>query len=136
MIEPVTTFDNASMRDWIGRRLAPETEVYTHGLSCLRRLEDDGHAHTVLETRGGRAATEVPSTRWMNVVLGNLKRAISGSYHAIKRAKYARRYLAETAYRLNRRFRLSDMLPRLATAMLRCKPCAEPTLRMATNFHG
>jgi transposase-like protein len=136
VIEPVKTFDNASMKDWIGRRLAPETEVYTDGLSCFRRLEDAGHAHTVLDTGGGRAATEVSGARWVNVVLGNLKRAISGSYHAIKQAKYARRYLAEAAYRFNRRFRLSDMLPRLATAMLRCKPCAEPTLRMATNFHG
>ncbi|MEC5115711.1 IS1595 family transposase, partial [Xanthomonas oryzae pv. oryzicola] len=35
----------------------------------------------------------------------------------------------------NRRFRLPEMLPRLATAMMRCKPCPEPVLRMASNFH-
>jgi hypothetical protein len=50
--------------------------------------------------------------------------------------KYARRYLAEAAYRFNRRFRLTDMLPRLTRAMTLCRPCAEPVLRAAGNFHG
>ncbi|KOR47891.1 transposase, partial [Xanthomonas oryzae] len=82
------------------------------------------------------AATEVQGARWLNVVLGNVKRAISGTYHAVRQAKYARRYLAEAAYRFNRRFRLEQMLPRLATALMRCRPCPESVLRMARNFHG
>ncbi|UIE44548.1 hypothetical protein KOJCDNHJ_02843 [Xanthomonas citri pv. punicae] len=126
----------AALTDWIARRLKPECEAYTDGLACFRRLEDAGHAHTTLDTGGGRAATEAAGARWVNVVLGNLKRAISGVYHAIAQSKYARRYLAEAAYRFNRRFRLPEMLPRLATAMMRCKPCPEPALRMAGNFHG
>ncbi|QCZ74351.1 IS1595 family transposase [Xanthomonas citri pv. punicae] len=136
VIEPVRSFDNAALTDWIARRLKPECEAYTDGLACFRRLEDAGHAHTTLDTGGGRAATEAAGARWVNVVLGNLKRAISGVYHAIAQSKYARRYLAEAAYRFNRRFRLPEMLPRLATAMMRCKPCPEPALRMAGNFHG
>jgi transposase-like protein len=134
VIEPVRTFDNSSLQDWVARRLAPEAEGYTDGLGCFRRIEAADHAHTVLQTGGGRAATEVPGARWVNVVLANVKRAISGTYHAIRQAKYARRYLAEAAYRFNRRFRLADMLPRLAVAMMRCKPCAEPKLRLASNF--
>ncbi len=136
VIEPVCSFDNAALTDWIARRLGPECEAYTDGLACFRRLEDAGHAHTTLDTGGGRAATEAAGARWVNVVLGNLKRAISGVYHAIAQGKYARRYLAEAAYRFNRRFRLREMLPRLATAMMRCKPCPEPLLRAASNFHG
>lgn len=136
VIEPVRSFDNASLNDWIARRLAPECEVYRDGLACFRRLEDAGHAHTTLVTGGGRATTEAAGARWVNVVLGNLKRAISGTYHAIKQAKYTRRYLAEAAYRFNRRFHLREMLPRLATAMMHCQPCPEPRLRVASNFHG
>ncbi|QDI05582.1 IS1595 family transposase [Xanthomonas cerealis pv. cerealis] len=136
VIEPVRSFDNTSLQDWIARRLAPECEVYTDGLACLRRLEDAGHAHTTLDTGGGRAATETAGARWLNVVLGNLKRAISGVYHAIAQGKYARRYLGEAAYRFNRRFRLREMLPRLATAMMQSTPCPEPVLRAASNFHG
>ncbi len=136
VIEPIQAFDNTALNDWIARRLEPECEVYSDGLGCFRRLDDAGHAHTTLVTGGGRAATEVPGARWVNVLLSNLKRAIGGTYHAIRQAKYARRYLAEAAYRFNRRFRLRDMLPRLATALMRCKPCPEPILRAASNFHG
>jgi len=135
VIEPVKAFDNASLTDWIGRRLAPETDVYTDGLFCFRRLVDTGHAHTVIQAGGGRAATQVAAARWVNILLGNVKRAISGRYHAFRQAKYARRYLAEAAYRFNRRFQLAEMLPRLATALMGCKPCSERKLRLATNFH-
>lgn len=136
VIEPVKAFDDASLKDWIARRLAPECEVYSDGLACFRRLEDAGHAHTTLVTGGGRAATEAAGARWVNVVLANVKRAISGVYHAVRQAKYARRYLTEAAWRFNRRFDLCSLLPRLATALVRCKPCPEPILRAASNFHG
>jgi hypothetical protein len=136
VIEPVESFSNASITDWAKRRLAPNTEVYSDGLACFARVTDLDHAHTVLDTEGGRAATEVKGARWVNTVLGNVKRAISGRYHAIKQAKYARRYLAEAAYRFNRRFQLAKMLPRLLRAMVLCAPCAEPGLRLAGNFHG
>ncbi|KGE53571.1 IS1595 family transposase [Xanthomonas axonopodis pv. vasculorum] len=136
VIEPVKAFDNALLKDWIERRLEPGCEVYSDGLACFRRLEEAGHAHTSLDTGGGRATTEVQGARWLNMVLANVKRAISGTYHAMRQAKYARRYLAEAAYRFNRRFRLKQMLPRLATALMRCQPCPERVLRMASNFHG
>ncbi|QEO95553.1 hypothetical protein XOCgx_0559 [Xanthomonas oryzae pv. oryzicola] len=112
VIEPVRSFANASLTDGITCRLAPECQAHTDELACFRRLEDAGHAHTTLDTGGGRAATDAAGARWVNVVLGNLKRAISGVYHAIAQGKYARRYLAEAGYRFNRRFRLRQMLPR------------------------
>lgn len=134
VIEPVRSFDNASLTDWGRRRL--RREVFSDGLGCFRRVVELDHAHTVLETGGGRAATQVKGARWANVVLGNVKRAISGCYHAMRQAKYARRYLAEAAYRFNRRFRLAELLPRLARAMVLCKPWPEPKLRAVDNFHG
>ncbi|MGN6654987.1 MAG: IS1595 family transposase, partial [Rhodanobacter sp.] len=36
--------------------------------------------------------------------------------------------------RFNRRFRLPEMLPRLARAVALCKPCPEPILRTASNY--
>jgi len=134
VIEPVRSFDNAAILDWGRRRLAPDAEVYSDGLACFARVVDLEHAHTVLDAGGGRAATEVRGARWVNVVLGNVKRAISGRYHAIKQRKYARRYLAEAAYRFNRRFRLRELLPRLTRAMMLCAPCPERSLRLASNF--
>ena len=136
VLEPVRAFDNASLLDWCSRRLAPDAEVYSDGLACFARCIDTGHAHTVVVSEGRRAACEAQGARWVNVVLANVKRAISGRYHAIKQGKYARLYLAEAQYRFNRRFRLADLLPRLSRAMMLCAPCPEPILRLASNFHG
>lgn len=136
VLEPVRTFDNVALTDWCQRRLAPDAEVYSDGLACFARCIDEGHAHTVLVTAGGRDACEVRGARWVNVVLANVKRAISGRYHAFKQGKYARRYLAEAQYRFNRRFCLAAMLPRLMRAMMLCNPWPEPALRAAGNFHG
>ncbi|SBV50734.1 IS1595 transposase [Xanthomonas bromi] len=114
MIEPVRGFGIASLIDWIACRLAPDCEVDPDGLACFRRM-DAGHAQTMLDTGGGHAATENAGARWVNLVLGNLKRAIRGAYHALAQGKYARRCPAEAAYRFNRRSRPRAMLPRLAT---------------------
>lgn len=110
--------------------------MFSDGLFCFRRFADAGHAHTVLDTGSRRAACEVTGARWVNVLLSNVKRAISGSYHAIRQGKYARLYLAEAAYRFNRRCDLRAMLPRLARAMMLCKPHPESLPRMASNFRG
>jgi hypothetical protein len=75
----------------------------TDGLGAFRRFTATGHARTVLETEGGRAATEAKGARWVNVVLSNVKRALDGVCHSVKQRRYARRYLAEAAYRFNRR---------------------------------
>ncbi|PWK88584.1 hypothetical protein C7456_105115 [Fulvimonas soli] len=84
----------------------------------------------------GRRASGLRGSRRVNVLPGNAKRAISGSYYAIHRSKYARHYLTEAAYRFNRWFRLREMLRCLTRAMMQYKPHAEPVLRMASNFHG
>ena len=136
VIEPVPSFTNAAIIDWCQRRLMPQAEAFSDGLGAFRRFADQGHAHTVLVTQGGRAATEVAGARWVNTVLSNVKRSISGTYHSIRQAKYARRYLGEAAYRFNRRFQLPELLPRLLRAMVLCGACAEPLLRQASNFLG
>jgi hypothetical protein len=45
----------------------------------------------MLQTAGGRAATEIDGARRVNVLLSNLKRALDGVYHAIPQSKYAGR---------------------------------------------
>ena len=57
------------------------------------------------------------------VFRGCLKTALSGPDHAIKFAKYARRYLAEAQYRFNRRTDLAAMMPRLVVAVTKTRPC-------------
>jgi len=66
---------------------------------------------------------------WVNTLLGNLKRSVAGTYHAFDHAKCARRYLAEFAYRFNRRFDLAGMLPRLLRALVSTGPLPVRMLR-------
>ncbi|MGB7755104.1 MAG: transposase, partial [Salinisphaera sp.] len=69
----------------------------------------------------------------VNIVLGNMKTAITGTYHAFNFAKYAPRYLAEFQYRFNRRYDLRSILPRLTRAAAATRPCAEAQLRLAES---
>jgi hypothetical protein len=48
----------------------------------------------------------------MYTLLGNLKTAMAGTYHAFDFTKYAHRYLAEFQYRFNRRFDMKAEIAR------------------------
>jgi ribosomal protein L37AE/L43A len=89
--------------------------------------------HQPIVTGGGKQACEIPQLKAVNTVLGNLKTAITGTYHAFKFAKYAERYLAEYQYRFNRRFDLDVLMQRLIRAAAHCKPVPIPVLRMAED---
>ena len=62
-------------------------------------------------------------------MLSNVKRSLDGTYHAFRFAAYAYRYLAEAAWRFNRRFDLKILVPRLLVAAARCKAWPERRLR-------
>ena len=79
----------------------------------------------------GRAAVQHADFRWVNTILGNLKTAIAGTYHAFNFAKYANRYLAQVQYRFNRRFDLSAILRRLVSAAVVTAPWPERKIRLA-----
>ncbi|KAF7277662.1 hypothetical protein GWI33_000979 [Rhynchophorus ferrugineus] len=131
-IDPVPGFTKAALSDWIARRLYPGADVYSDGLGAFRALEAE-HAHTVIEGHG-RSRCEEENARWVNVVLSNLKRSLDGAYHAFKFAKYAQRYLAETMWRFNHRFDLTQLVPSLLSAAARSKPWPERTLRNVPVF--
>lgn len=132
VICPVTGFTLKALASWTQAHLRPDTEVFSDGLGAFRAVIDAGHAHTVIESAGGRDATEAGGMRWLNTVLSNVKRALDGTYHAFGFATYAHRYLAEAAWRFNRRFDLKILVPRLLVAVARCKPWPERCLRAVT----
>ncbi len=84
VIEPGRSITDVAGTDCNQRCLMPQTEVFGDGLGAFRRCADQGHAHTVLVTKGGRAATQVDGVRWVNTLLSNVKRSIGGTYHSIK----------------------------------------------------
>ena len=90
-----------------------------------------GAEHERIVTGGGKASVKLPQFRAVNTLLGNLKTAITGTYHAFAFTKYAHRYLAEFQYRFNRRFNMKTILSRLLIALVAAPPSSERVLRAA-----
>ena len=82
-------------------------------------------------TGGGKGSVKLAQFKAINTLLGNLKTAISGTYHAFAFAKYAHRYLAEFQYRFNRRFNMRSILNRLLVALVHAPVSSERRLRFA-----
>jgi ISXO2-like transposase domain/Transposase zinc-ribbon domain len=95
--------------------------VISDGLSCFSGLAEAGMTHTAV-ARGKTPRRIVdPRFKWVNIGLGNIKSAITGTCRAI-RAQHASRYLAAYEYRYNRRFDLPRMVPALAAIAARTAP--------------
>jgi ribosomal protein L37AE/L43A len=111
--------------------IATSATVVSDGLWCFRATTIVGAAHERVVTGGGKASVELPQLKAVNTLLGNLKTAIRGTYHAFSFAKYAHRYLAEFQYRFNRRFNMRTILARLLHALVAAPAAAERRLRLA-----
>jgi hypothetical protein len=75
---------------------------------------------------GKRAAGSAPF-RWVNTALGNIKTAITGTYHHVS-PKHAQQDLTCCAYRFNRRYQLDSIVERLAGAAVPTVPQPYRTL--------
>ena len=118
-LTPVAGFTKTALADWAAHALAPGAHVVSDGLWCFEavtKLADTTHERHVVGS--GPQAVKRPEFRWVNTMPGNLKTAFAGTDHSFDYAKYAHRYLAEFAYRFNRRYDLPAMVPRLIRAAI------------------
>jgi hypothetical protein len=124
-------FTNESILEFAASSLALPLTIVSDGLSCFAAMAAQRAVHDRTVTGGGKAAVALPQFRAVNTLLGNLKTALTGTYHSIDFRKYGQRYLAEFQYRFNRRFHLGAILRRLAIAAVRSKPCPLHAIRAA-----
>ncbi len=92
-----------------------------------------GIAHESIITGGDADSVEILAFYWVNTVLGNVKTAMQGTYHAI-RPKHLPRYLAEFEYRFNRRFKLDKLVRRLTHAAVQTPPMPTRLLKLAEAY--
>jgi len=130
-LSPVSGFTQEALESWGQVSLAPGSTVISDRLACFAALSV--LAFHLPEKTGGRKPKDLPQFHWVNTILGNLKSALSGTYHAFDFSKYARRYLSEFSYRFNRRFRLNELPVRLLVACATTTPCPERWLRLETE---
>lgn len=122
---------NEAMAAFAASHIAPSATVVSDGLWCFGATTLVGAEHERMVTGGGKASMAQPQFKWVNTLLGNLKTAISGTYHAFDFAKYAHRYLAEFQFRFNHRFNMRTILHRLLSALVAAPPSGECALRVA-----
>lgn len=118
-MDVVAGFRKTELAAWARRCLVPGSRVVSDGLGCFPAIAEAGCEHTAIATGGG--VPEDARFVWVNTVLGNVKNALHGTYHAL-RAKYLQRYLSEFCYRFNRRFDMAAMVPRLLYVAVRTPP--------------
>lgn len=128
-LTPIAAFTKVALMEWAAHSLAPTAHVVSDGLHCFMQVKEVAASHERHVVGSGRQAVKRPEFHWVNTMLGNLKTSLAGTYHSIDHAKYAARYLAEFAYRFNRRFDLAAMLPRLLRAAVTTKPHPLTVLR-------
>jgi hypothetical protein len=124
-------FTHEEVATFAARSIAPSATVVSDGLWCFVSVQLVGAEHERIVTGGGKASTKLPQFKAVNTFLGNLKRALGGTYHAFDFAKYAHRYLAEAQYRFNRRFNLRSIFARLLRAACLCTPAPAHVIRAA-----
>jgi transposase-like protein len=127
-MDEVSGFRKTVLAAWAKRHLAPGTAVVSDGLKCFPGVIDADCTHVAISTGGSVPDLGHPIFWWVNTMLGNVKNAMHGTYHAL-RPKYLQRYLSEFCYRFNRRFDLAALVPRLIVAAARTPPL---TYRLAT----
>ena len=125
----VPGFTTYGIELWAKKRMVPGTLVVSDGLACFGGVREAGCEHEVHVVGRGNRGTDLQCFRWVNTLLGNLKMSMKGTYHSIKYAKYAKRYLAEAQYRFNRRTDMKAMFIRLSFACVQNKPRPERWLR-------
>ena len=130
-LTPVVGFTHDALKQWSAENLASTAHVVSDGLWCFEAVTHTAATHERHVAGTGRLAVQRPEFHWVNTLLGNLKTALSGTYHAINHTKYAHRYLAEFTYRFNRRFNLAAMVPRLLRAAVTTKPHSLNILRFS-----
>jgi len=129
-LNQVSGFTSDAIETWSLQSLAPGAVVFSDGLACFRAVAAAGCDHVPVVI-GDRKPKDVPLFQWLNTIIGNVKMALSGTYHAFNFKKYGDRYLAEISYRFNRRFSLKGLLQRLLLAGIGCEPRPERLLRSA-----
>lgn len=129
----VSGFRKTALAHYADTSLEVGSIVWSDGLACFEAVADAGCMHIPLVMGGGRSSAKHPIFKWVNTMLGNVKNAITGTYHGIS-TKHAPRYLAEFEYRFNRRFDLPAMIKRLAFVAVRTPPMPYRLVTMAESW--
>ncbi len=124
-------FTKAALQDFVATSMALPLTLVSDGLGCFTVAASMGAVHDRVVTGGGKASVLNEKFRAVNTLIGNIKTALTGTYHAVKFAKYGYRYLAEVQFRFNRRYDMRAILGSLLHALVATPKRPERGIRVA-----
>lgn len=131
-LQVVSGFRKVELEMWARSHLTGEASVLSDGLACFTGIKNAGYGHSSIVVGNSKDAKKTVAFKWVNIILGNLKTALVGTFHKLSN-KHLPRHLATFQYRFNRRYRLKDMIPRLAYMAVRTPPMPARLLKIAEN---
>lgn len=129
----VEGFTLSEVARWAKVHVSAGSHVISDGLACFSAVKTVGCHHTAIVTGGGYESVQIKEFKWVNTMIGNVKNAIRGTYHAMNK-KHLPRYLAEFCYRFNRRFHLENLFIRFMYIALRTTAIPNRILKVAENY--
>lgn len=124
-------FTHDAVKTFIATSMGLPLTVVSDGLGCFTVAASMGAVHDREITGGGKASVLNEKFKAVNTLIGNIKTALTGTYHAVKFAKYGYRYLAEVQFRFNRRYDMRAMLGCLLRALVATPRQPENGIRVA-----
>ena len=106
----------SSLQGFLQAKVQPGSRVLSDGWRGYQGLEQQGFAHTATPLHGDPQAAH-RLFPWVHITLSNLKRFLLGTHHKVE-PQHLKRYVAEFAYRLNRRTMEDSLFLRLVRASL------------------
>ena len=80
----VDGFRTTVVAAWAQQHLGTGTRVLSDGFACFQGVAAVGCAHEKFVVGSGRASVQRPEFCWVNMILGNIKTVLRGTYHAIR----------------------------------------------------
>ena len=131
-LQVVSGFKKVELESWAKHHLAGDASVLSDGLACFTGIKNAGFEHNSIVIGNSKDDKKTAAFNWVNIILGNLKTALAGTFHKLAK-KHLPRHLATFQYRFNRRYKLGDMIERLTYVALRTTPMPARLLKLAEN---
>ena len=104
----------------IEKSIKKGSKIISDGASAYVKAEEKGYDHDrYIESKDPEIAHE--QLKWINTLTSNLKRFLLSTHHGVY-PKYRKAYLAEFAYRFNRRYWPEQSFDRLLYACIHADP--------------
>ena len=110
----------------IEKRIKKGSTIKSDGSGAYEKAAKKGYTHSrSVYSRDPQKTAE--HLKWVNMLTSNLKRFLLSTYHGVF-PKYRRAYLAEFAYRFNRRYWPNQAFDRLLYACIHAKPASRTVI--------